>query len=169
MSPPFRSGGPVEGFMRGPTVLLVLLFGTGIGTAWAQTGDPWIGNWELNVAASRWSPGPGVRRESSIIEAWGDGLLMITTGVSADGREFRRELRGRFDGKEYPVEGAAQPTMRSLRRIGVNTFEYVTKVGGGVTRTVTTVSADGRTRTSVTTGTNGRGEKVHDVQLRERR
>ena len=141
-----------------------------IGSGFAQAADPWLGTWKLNVAKSKCSPGPCARSNVSHFEAVAGGGLKVTgDAVDATGRSTHTETTTMFDGKEAEVKGAATLTTRLFSRIDDRTYEFVTRVNGKVTTTTRgTVSADGRTRTLVTTGVNTDGKPVHNEAVYER-
>ena len=57
----------------------------------------------------------------------------------------------------------------AAKRIDANTLELVNKKGGKVTTSQRmVVSADGKTRTVTTTGTDGQGQKVNNVVVFEK-
>ena len=75
-----------------------------------------------------------------------------------------------FDGKPTEVKGAPDAnTMRVYKRIDARTYEYTQTVAGKPTVTArTVVSADGKTRTITTTGTNAQGQAVKNIAAYER-
>jgi hypothetical protein len=67
------------------------------------------------------------------------------------------EWRGRFDGRDYPVQGVDTAMTNAYRRIDDRTYEIVVKVDGALAATATaTVSPDGM-RLTVNTGERGSG------------
>ena len=59
--------------------------------------------------------------------------------------------------------------MVAVKRIDAHTLESVSKKGGKVTTTQrNVVSADGKTRTVTTTGTDGQRQKVNNVAVFEK-
>jgi len=135
----------------------------------AQSADPWFGTWKQNLARSTYSPGPtptgpgGIRKE----EPW-EGGLKSTQGP--EGQPARLEVIAKFDGKDYPVKGAAAAnTTRAYTHINDRTVEYVTKVDGKVLTTVrTVVSTDGKTSTTTVTGQNAQGQTVNNTIVWDR-
>ena len=136
-------------------------------TAAAQTQDAWIGTWKLNVAKSKYSPGPAPKSQTIKNEASAGGMMATTDGVDAQGKPTHTMIMTKFDGKEVPVQGAADAkTTRIYKRIDSHSYEFVTKVGGKVTTTAkSVVSADGKTRTTTTTGKNAQGQTVNNVAV----
>jgi len=75
----------------------------------------------------------------------------------------------KFDETDSPLVGAATPTTRAYKRIDARTFEYVQKVNGKAVSTSRSVmSADGKTRTFTTTGTNAQGQPFKSVIIWEK-
>jgi hypothetical protein len=138
--------------------------------AYAQSTDPFVGTWVLNVAKSTYSPGPTPKSITSTYEAAGKGYKVAVTNVSPSGKIQYGYTTG-LDGKESTLTGN-NPNADTLlvRRIDARTLESVSKKGGKVTITQRSVlSADGKTRTVTTTGVDAQGQKVHNVALFERR
>ena len=138
-------------------------------TATAQS-DPFVGTWRLNVAKSKYSPGPAPKATSSTYEAAGKGYKISVKTQPATGAEQVWSYTTNLDGKDSPVTGN-NPNADTIaaKRINATTIETVNKKGGKVTSTQTNVvSADGKTRTVTTTGTNAEGQKVHNVAVYER-
>jgi hypothetical protein len=89
--------------------------------------------------------------------------------VDATGKTTHTEIVTMFDGKEAARTGTAQPTTRAYSRIDDRAYQYVERVNGKVTTTGrSTISADGKTRTVVTTGTNAAGMPVNTTTVFER-
>jgi hypothetical protein len=135
----------------------------------SQAKNPWIGTWTLDIARSTWSPGPAPRSSTHTFEPAGDGFKHIIDNVNDQGQKTHSEVTAKFDGKGYPVTGGATNLTRSYRRIDERTFEVVNKTAGTVTTTIRdAVSADGKTRTGDSTGTNAQGQstKSHTIFVR---
>ena len=73
--------------------------------------DPQAGTWNLNVAKSKYSPGPATKSGTASLEAWGDdGVKVTADGVNADGQTTHVEFQAKYDGKDYPITGVPTPT-----------------------------------------------------------
>jgi hypothetical protein len=141
--------------------LLVLV----VQSAWAQS-DPFIGTWKLNIAKSKFVPGPAPQSQTSVYEAAGQGVKVSTQGVNAAGQPTKTEFTANYDGKDYPVTGNPDWDQTSLKRVNANTVEITRKRMGKVVQTGTNVvSADGKTRTVTMKGTNSKGEAVDTVSV----
>ena len=127
--------------------------------------DSNIGTWKLNLAKSKFSPGPAPKSQTLKIEAWGaDSVTYTADGVDAEGKPSHWELQAKYDGKFVPFKGNPDSDMLAYKRIDANTVEATTTLKGKpaqVTKIV--VSADGKTRTLTQTGKNAKGETVKNV------
>jgi hypothetical protein len=147
-------------------VLSALLGGAVI----AQSSDSQVGTWKLNLAKSKYSPGPAPKSASTKIEAVGAGTRVIVDMVEADGTKRHWESTSNYDGKDSPMTGNnPNADMVARTRIDAMTIQTIAKKGGKVTTTQTsTVSADGKTRTVTTKGMNAAGQTVNNVAVYER-
>jgi len=122
--------------------------------------DPNMGTWKLNEAKSKYSPG-APKNTLVVYEAAGDSVKVTVDGVGADGKPSHNEWTGKFDGKDYPLTGDASADSRSYKKIDARTMELTNKKGGkAVVSGKITVSADGKSRTVTTRGTDASGKKV---------
>ena len=132
----------------------------------AQGPDPRIGTWKLDVAKSKYSPGPAPKSGTVTFSAAGQGVKAAIDFVGPDGSKVQWGYTASTDGKPHPVTGNADGDMVVAKRINANTVEttYTLK---GKTTTVNTgvVSADGKTFTVTTKGTNAQGQKVENIQV----
>jgi hypothetical protein len=137
------------------------------GTVLAQAGDPQVGSWKLNIAKSKYSPGPAPKSATTKIEAAGAGTKVIVDQVQADGTVHHWEFTANYDGKDTPVTGNnPDADMVARTRVDANTVKTISKKGGKVTTSQTSaVSSDGKTRTVTTTGTNAAGKAVNNVAV----
>ena len=140
------------------------------GAALAQAPDPHIGVWKLNLAKSKYDPGPAPKSGTATWEVVAAGTKISTDGVAADGTPRRWESITKYDGKDSPITGANPEGDTVARtRVDARTVRSVTKKGGKVTITQTSVvSLDGKTRTVTTTGVNAAGQKVHNIAVYQR-
>jgi len=128
-----------------------------------------LGTWKLNVARSRYSPGPPPKSEIGTFEQVGSDVRLKLDRIDADAKPVHIEWVGRFDAKDYPSQGDATSDMRSYRKIDEYTFEMMGKKNGKIVRTVTIVySRDGKTRTNTVTGTNALGQRINNIQVYDR-
>jgi hypothetical protein len=135
----------------------------------ALAADVSLGTWKVNVAKSKYSPGPAPKAQTVKYEATGDNMKITVDGTDTTGKPIHNEWTGKFDGKDYAVKGDPDTDMRAYRRIDDYTTEIVAKKAGKVTTTTKSVySKDGKTRTSTATGTDPRGQKVDNTIVYEK-
>jgi hypothetical protein len=128
--------------------------------------DPLVGTWVLNVAKSKYTPGPPPKEQTTIFEAAGQGLKATTKITDSAGTSRTVTYTANYDGKDNPVTGNPDWDMVSLKRINANTVEMTRKRAGKVVQTATSVvSKDGKTRTITATGVNAQGQKIHNVSV----
>ena len=126
--------------------------------------DNWLGTWDLDVAKSRYSPGPAPKSLTLKFEATQDGIRFTGDGVNADGKPNHSMFLSRFDGKDVPYEGNPDADTASPMKIDENSYSNTWKKAGKATITAkVAVSADGKTMTITQTGTNAKGEAVNNT------
>jgi len=131
------------------------------------TADPppqLIGTWRLNVAKSKYSPGPPLRSDTRIYTRRADGVHGVVTRVHADGRTEKFEYVANF-GKDHMVTGIPQYDSVTLRRVDELTADAVLSHAGtvfGVARR--TIAPDGRTMT-ITFDRKSTETPVHNVAV----
>ena len=147
------------------TALALLALGIGVA---AQAPDPAVGKWTLNVAKSKFSPGPAPKSTTATIAA-GPAYKVVVEVIPADGATVNWEFSADFDGKPHPVKGNPDADMVTAKRVNATTVETSYTLKGKPTTTNTrVVSPDGKTMTVTSTGTNGQGQKINNVQVFER-
>jgi hypothetical protein len=135
----------------------------------AQT-DSQVGVWKLNVAKSKYSPGPKPTSGTTTIEAAGAGTKVSVDQTLPDGTKRQYTFTANYDGKDAPIVGNNPDADTVARtRTSASTVRTISKKAGKVTTTQTsTVSKDGKTRTVTTKGVNGKGQTVNNVAVYER-
>jgi hypothetical protein len=158
-----------RGLAFGVAVVLGVVFGADIVDLSAQGGDPRIGTWKLNVAKSKYSPGPPPQSQTLKVEASGKGEKVTSEVVNADGTNTTTQYTANFDGKDSPLTGSPIADMVSLKRIDARTTERTDKKGGTVAQTIKrVVSADGKTMNVTVKGKNAQGQEVSNVVVFEK-
>lgn len=131
---------------------------------------PWLGTWrqELSKPASRFET-PAYRKVTLRIDAASDGLKVTYDMVRTRGGIMHMEWTGRFDGKDYPVQGVDYVLTNAYRIVSDRSYEIVLKVDGRqVATAVAVVSPDGRTMTVTTTERDGQGRPVESTVVYRR-
>jgi hypothetical protein len=145
-----------------PFAILVGFLGA---TTLAQSSDPLVGTWKLNVEKSK-----GAKSGTSKIEAAGQGVKFTVDLVAADGTASQWGFTANYDGKDYPVTGTSPyGNVVTLTRVDAKTVRITSKQNGKVLVTSTIVlSADGKTRTTTSKGTDVKGQPVDVVSFYEK-
>ena len=112
------------------------ILGVDIANLSAQAGDPRMGTWKLNVAKSKYSPGPAPRSVTLKVEPSGQGEKVTAEFVNADGTRTTSQYTANFDGKDYPFTGSAVADTVSLKRIDARTTDRTDTKGGKVAQTL---------------------------------
>jgi hypothetical protein len=106
-----------------------------------------IGTWLLDVAKSKYSPGPGPVSETRTYRRGPNGIEGTIQRRFANGRSDRIEYVAEYD-REYPVTGTEEYDHILLKRISPLTAEAVLSHAGRIYGTARRVIADsGKTMT----------------------
>jgi hypothetical protein len=182
-----------------PSIALITYRATGTGmcdgqplrpsmnsSIWAQRDGQWqtvhhqqsssqadllAGNWELNVARSRFVPADAApRSQSRLYQVQGQQETGRHTGVDAQGQPTLIEFTASYDGKDHPYTGSPDYETVSLERVDANTTTFTQSRGGKIVLTGTrVVSTDGKTLTITAKGTNAKGQQVDTITVFDRR
>ena len=152
-------------------LVVVILAGFVLATASPQVGfaqSNLVGTtWKLNVAQSKFSPGPAPTSSTLTYEAVGQGFRVTTEGIDARGNPTKGVFGVFFyDGKSYPVTGVADYDASTYKMVNDSTTESSRTKDGKVVQTVTRIlSADGKTLTFTGAGVNANGQQVNYVAV----
>jgi hypothetical protein len=129
-------------------------------------GDPLTGTWKLNLAKSTYNPGPAPKAASLTYRSQGQNVLRIAEGVDAEGKPTKSEWTHVYDGKPYATPGVADYDTSSYTRVDPHTVSFSRiRAGKAVQAGLIALSADGRTMTITTAGTNAKGQQVVNVAV----
>jgi hypothetical protein len=142
-----------------------ILLGVVCATALAQSSDPLVGTWKLNAEKSKGSKGGATK-----IEAVGSGVKFDVEVIAADGTASHWGFTANYDGKDNPVTGnSPYGNVVALTRVDAQTIQITSKQDGKPMVTSTIVlSADGKTRTTTTKGTDAKGQPIDTVSFYEK-
>jgi hypothetical protein len=154
----------MEDLMKSKAIALVLpLFFAAVALSYADS--PHMGTWKLNEAKSK-IPAGAPKNHTVVYEAAGDMIKITVDGVDGSGQPTHNEWTGKFDGKDYAVTGDSTADMRSYKVVNANTLTFTnTKAGKATLTGRIVISANGKSRTVTTTGTDANGKKVKSVAL----
>jgi len=152
------------------TIVLSAAMFLAVTAAGAQSKDPFVGTWTLNLAKSTYSPGPGPKATTSTFEAAGKGYKVTVKTEPASGPAQEWSYTTALDGKDAAITGNNPNADTVLvKRVSASSLEAASKKAGKVVTTQTNVvAADGKTRTVTTTGTDAQGRKIHNVAVYDR-
>ena len=137
-------------------------------TALAQVTAPassvpsvWFGTWKVNIAKSTYTGAPGYKRATYVIEPADDGLKAVYEMVLPRGGVTHFEWTGRFDGKDYPVQGIDEALTYAYTPRADGSYAIVAKVDTRVAASSEVrFAADGRTMITTTTATGPQGQRI---------
>ena len=150
--------------MKAKAIVMTLALGF-IGTALCLAADGFIGTWKLNEVKSKLAP--GTPKNTTVVYAvMGDNIMVTIDGTDAAGKPTHTEWMGKYDGKDYAVTGDSTSDMRSVTKIDDHTLTFSVKKGDKVLFTGRIVlSADGKTRTVTTEGTDSSGKMINSIAV----
>ena len=131
----------------------------------AQTNDPIVGSWKLDVAKSTYKPGPAPKSTTIVVAPEGKGIKVAVDAVNADGSPLKWGFTTARDGKqEDPVTGNPMfdtvTATRDSATAGTNVYKRAGKV---VMTTKVAIAADGKSMTVTSSGTDLKGQAVNNV------
>jgi hypothetical protein len=139
------------------------------GTALAQSSNPRIGTWKLNLAKSTYAAGTAPKSAAFTIVAAGAGVKVTVDGVNADGTVSHWVYTANYDGKDYPVTGNPNRETVAATLVDANTLKSIYKKGGKAAVTQTSVlTSDGNTIAITSTSTDAKGKPVNSVAIYDR-
>jgi hypothetical protein len=135
----------------------------------AQPSD-WFGTWHLVLEKSVYASGLAPYRRATMRVEPRDGMVHFAYDfVLPRGGVQHLEWTGRFDGKDYILQGADEYVTYAYRQTADRTYEIVAKIDMGVTAVATvTFSPDGPTLTTVTRAATASGQDITSVTVYEK-
>jgi len=120
--------------------------------------DAAVGTWNLNLAKSKFMPGPAPKSQVRTYAETPQGLALTIKTVGADGKESLTQSTFKYDGKDYPFTGSPDFDSIAVKRVNGNTVSSEQKQGGKVVGTSKRViSKDGKVLTLTSKGKNAKG------------
>jgi hypothetical protein len=132
--------------------------------------DALLGDWDLNIAKSKFEPKPPMKKYTmKVIDAGTGHLLVKSDWIESDGTPGHVGYSTAFDGKpisilDYPAADTVTDTM-----VNSTTWKSVwTKDGKIVESELQTISADGKTLRDTDEGKDEKGKKYKNRLVFER-
>jgi hypothetical protein len=98
-------GGQMQAILKTLFVGALLAIGTSAVLADSPASDPAIGAWKLNLAKSKFSPGPAPKSQTRTYVESAQGVTLTIKNTAADGKESTLTVTFKDDGKPHPVTG----------------------------------------------------------------
>ena len=131
--------------------------------------DLMVGTWKLNLDKSHFNPGPGPKSVTMRISEAGDWLDSKVDAVDETGKPVNRSSRYKMDGGEYPYDAPQGKGTITIKNLDDHHATATIKFAGDNTLTQhSVISANGKTRTVTTTGTDAKGRSVTNTVVWER-
>ncbi len=129
--------------------------------------DPNVGTWKFNAEKSK---GAIMKSGTVVLEPAGDGVKVTVDLVGNDGTPLKWSFTAGYDGKDSPVTGNSPfGNTVALTRVDDHTTKVTTKQDGKVTvQQTVVVSADGKTRTLTTKGTDTKANPIDSTAVYDR-
>ena len=124
--------------------------------------DNTLGTWKLDVAKSKYTPGPLPIRSLTVTrEASEGGVKQTASGERSDGTAIQAAYTAKYDGKDVQVTGNSQYDTIAIKQVNANTVTDERKKSGGPYKATgrTVISNGGKTMTTTTKGTNADGKE----------
>ena len=153
-------------FLKMLVVGTIIAVGCGTTAGAAESPDPVVGTWTLNLAKSKFTPGPAPQSQTRTYTQSADGTTLNVTGVAGDGTAISQKSTFKYDGKDYPFTGSPDYDALALKRVNGSTVNSTMKRGGkAIGTTVRSVSDHGKVLTLTTNAKNAMGKKFHWVAV----
>jgi hypothetical protein len=153
-------------FLQLSLIGVMLAYCGGTAALSANEADPVLGTWKLNLAKSKFDPGPAPKSQMRTYAQSQAGTTLTISGVAADGSPFATKATVKYDGKDYPLAGNPNYDTLSMKRINGTTVKTTllraSKVVGTMMRTV---SDHGTVLTVSTKVTDPKGAAHNDVAV----
>jgi len=154
--------------MRNLVLTTLAVVGLSAGLAAASKINPaFFGTWKLNTEHSKAASGETPKSQTVTLAPQGDGFVVTIEVDNGDGTRTRTTGTAALDGQDVVVQGISNPAAReAYTSVDARTIQRVVKINGQVRNTLKlTVAADGKTVTTLSTGTDGDGKPFHATSV----
>jgi hypothetical protein len=157
--------------MNRRTSTTMVLLGLAVATvlpqiAFAQT-DPFLGTRQLNLAKSKYSPGPPPKSQTVNVQAEGQVQRATVTGVAAGGNPINNTLTAVFDGLPHPA-AENNPNQDAYAATRVDAYTQIfsdIKASKLVGTSTFVVSPDGKTLTATEILLDANGKLINNITV----
>lgn len=127
--------------------------------------DAFVGSWQLNVAKSKFEPGPAPKSQT---RSWDASGKVSVESVNAAGKQSGYGYTIKTDGSSQPTMGAIPNGADAIvtKQVNANSLQATFKrAGKDVENTTFTVSKDGKVLTINAKGSTPQGQAFHNVTV----
>jgi hypothetical protein len=164
-----ENGGKAMGISRKLAAVSIFAIAASLSPLAGAQSDAGLGTWKLNVAKSKFNPGPAPKDATITFEQSGKGVKSMQQMTNAKGEKISGSYTAEYNGKDYPITGSPSADTVALKFAGGNTVQRVDKKGGKVVSTfMRSVAADGKTMTVTQKGTTPDGKPVDHTMIFEK-
>ena len=136
----------------------------------STTDQPWLGTWQQVPPDRKWFDPWPYQRVTIHIEHSNDGLRVVYDMVRRRGGITHMEWNGRFDGRDYPIQGVDYVLTNAYRQLSDRSYEIIVRVDGREAAIATAmISADGLTMSVETVEKDARGQARRTTAVYKRR
>jgi hypothetical protein len=135
-------------------------------TGFAQS-DPLAGLWQLNLAKSKYTPGPAPKSVTVYIQGEAQNRKLTAVGINPAGNALS-QVWSEFaeDGKAHPIAGNANVDTQTYTRVDPHTINISRLKEGKTVGTATlVVASDGKTMTFNNSTTQATGRQINETQV----
>ena len=159
--------------MNRRTILILGLLSAVFATAAPQVGltqsNPLIGTWKLNLAKSKFTPGPPPKSQTLTFEGAGQDLKNTAETIDAQGQATKTVFMHIYDGKPHPTTGNAVFDATTYTQVDAYHVNWVrSKAEKAVQTGSNIISSDGKTFTVTTDGTGANSQPISSVAVYEK-
>jgi hypothetical protein len=131
--------------------------------------DPFAGTWKLNVAKSKYEPGPGPENATTTVRVENGTYSVNTRATGEGGKVIETSFVAKADRTPAPITGSPIADMAYVRKINSHTLiSEITKAGIPVGRSRIAVSQDGKVLTSTGSALNPNGVRINFTAVYDR-
>jgi hypothetical protein len=131
-----------------------------------------VGVWKLNLAKSKYVPGPGPRSQTRTVVAQGNGWKVTVEGVSGSGNPINYSYTTNYDGQDSPLSGVGFPSGAdtiAIKRVNADSTTQTDKKNGKViTQGTRVVSKDGKVETIHAKSKDPDGKPISNLVIYEK-
>lgn len=144
----------------------IVAFGAANFAIAADTADPAIGTWNLNLAKSHYHDGTAPKSMTRTYTAGVSGTDMKVTGVNSDGSAISQSVTLTYDGKPCTITGAGTYDTLTLTKVNGTTVKSVQRKDGKIVgHTTRTISQKGKVLTLSTAWKTEKGGTTRDLAV----